>query len=263
MEYFVPERKVDDMQKYRRKKIIMAVSVAVVSAVLIILSVCSAGHAGIMSSGEEKAVKQEQSASGTGEITGIKTELENVAAAVSRSPGAIVPKREMQLGSTQTELEGATARTVWNPPEDEPGAIFTRPTENESEAKAHVHAYGLSGTSTVEHPAVTEQLWVEDSPAWDEVVREGYHVSVVTCHECGAQFPAVLQAEALEAWGDHIDAVHDGDGGYDMAASYDVPAEVCHHDATGHYVTHTVTAEWTEYIDTYRCSCGDSYTKNR
>lgn len=263
MKYFMPERTVDDMQKDRRKKIIMAVSAAVVSAAVIILSVCSAGQAEVRISGEAGTVKQEQSASGTEEITEIKTERETVAADISGSLGAIVSKRDIQQGSMQTEPEGVTAQTIWNPPENEPGAIFTRPTENESETKSHVHAYGLSGTRTVEHPAVTEQLWVEDSPAWDEVTSEGYHVSVVTCHECGAQFPATLQADALEAWGDHIDAVHDGDGGYDMAASYDVPAEVCHHDATGHYVTRTVIAEWTEYIDTYRCFCGDSYTKNR
>jgi len=106
-------------------------------------------------------------------------------------------------------------------------------------------------------------VWVEDSPAWDEVIRDGYHVCVVTCHECGAQFSDPGQANALEAWGDHIDAVHDGDGGYDMAASYDVPAEVIHHDASGHIEIRTVTAAWTEYIDTYRCSCGDTYTQTR
>ena len=252
------------MQKDRRKKIIMAVSVAVVSAVLIILSVCSAGHAGIMSSGEEKAVKQEQSASGPEDKTENKTERETVAADVSRSSNAAVPKQEMQHGSLQAEPEGATARTVWNPPEEDGHQeVWTSPTETDPETTAHVHAYGLSGTRTVEHQAVTEQVWVEDSAAWDEVIRDGYHMSVVTCHECGAQFPAASQSDALEAWGDHIDAFHDGDGGYDMAASYDVPAEVCHHDAAGHYETRTVTEAWTEYIDTYRCSCGDSYTKNR
>ena len=134
---------------------------------------------------------------------------------------------------------------------------------SEPEPTAHVHSYELVDTQVVEHPAVTEQVWVEDSPAWDEVIRDGYHVCVVTCHECGARFEDPSQANALEAWGDHIDAVHDGDGGYNMAASYDVPAEVIHHEAAGHYETHTITAAWTEYIDTYRCSCGDAYTKAR
>ena len=260
----MPERKVADMQKYRRKKIIMAVSVAVVSAVLIILSVCSAGHEGIRAFGEEETVKQEQSASGPEDKTEIKTERETGAAGDPVTTGAVMPKQEIQQRSLQAEPEGATARTVWNPPEeDEHQEIRTRPPETDPETTAHVHAYDLSGTRTVEHPAVTEQVWVEDSAAWDEVIRDGYHVSVVTCHECGAQFPAASQADALEAWGDHIDAFHDGDGGYDMAASYDVPAEVCHHDAAGHYEPRTVTAAWTEYIDTYRCSCGDSYTKSR
>ena len=52
-------------------------------------------------------------------------------------------------------------------------------------------------------------------------------------------------------------------GGYDMAASYDVPAEILHHDASGHYETRVVTAAWTELIDTYTCPCGDTYTKSR
>lgn len=133
----------------------------------------------------------------------------------------------------------------------------------EAEPTAHVHSYELADTRTVEHPAVTEQVWVEDSPAWDEVIRDGYHVCVVTCHECGSQFADSSQANALEAWGDHIDAGHDGDGGYDMAASYDVPAEVVHHEAAGHYETRTISAAWTEYVDTYRCSCGDTYTQAR
>ena len=99
--------------------------------------------------------------------------------------------------------------------------------------------------------------------AWDEVIRSGYHMSVVTCHQCGAQFSDPAQANALEAWGDHIDAAHEGDGSYDMAASYDVPAETVHHEATGHYEQKIVSAAWTEYIDTYWCSCGDQYTKTR
>ena len=135
--------------------------------------------------------------------------------------------------------------------------------DEETETESHMHIYELANTRTVEHPAVTEQVWVEDSPAWDETIRAGYHVCVVTCHECGAQFSDLVQANALEAWGDHIDAAHDGDGGYDMAASYDVPAEVFHHDASGHIEIRTVTAAWTEYIDTYRCSCGDTYTQIR
>ena len=143
------------------------------------------------------------------------------------------------------------------------GTAGHQETRYEPEPTAHVHSYVLAGTQAVEHPAVTEQVWVEDSPAWDEVIRDGYHVCVVTCHECGARFEDPSQANALEAWGDHIDAVHDGDGGYDMAASYDVPAEVIHHEASGHYETRTITAAWTEYVDTYRCSCGDAYTQAR
>lgn len=153
------------------------------------------------------------------------------------------------------ETESTPARDAAEHPETQ--------LRSEPEPTAHVHYYDLADTRTVEHPAVTEQVWVVDSQAWDEVVRDGYHVCVVTCHECGAQFKDTSQANALEAWGDHTDEAHDGDGGYDMAASYDVPPETVHHDASGHYETRTITAGWTEYIDTYRCHCGDSYTVTR
>ena len=263
MKYLVAERTVDDMQKDSRKKIIVAVTV-VVSTALIILSVCSADSAGVRVSGTTEQVKQGQSVPAAKETAEKRTERGTDAAGDPRATGAVMPKQGIQQESRQTEPEGVAVQSVWSPPEEnEHRESQTRPPETDSETTVHVHAYSLSGTRTVEHPAVTEQVWVEDSPAWDEVIREGYHVSVVTCHECGAQFPATSQVDALEAWGDHIDAFHDGDGGYDMAASYDVPAEVCHHDAAGHYETRTVTAAWTEYIDTYRCSCGDSYTKTR
>ncbi len=135
--------------------------------------------------------------------------------------------------------------------------------ESKQETKSHKHSYQLVDTKKTDHPAVTKQVWVEDNAAWDEVIRSGYHMSVVTCHQCGAQFSDPAQANALEAWGDHIDAAHEGDGSYDMAASYDVPAETVHHEATGHYEQKIVSAAWTEYIDTYWCSCGDQYTKTR
>ena len=158
-------------------------------------------------------------------------------------------------------------------PETEPGTRTagrtdvrtetTGTTEEVPETTAHVHRYVLAGTEKTEHPAVTEQVWVEDAAAWDEVIRPGYHMSVVTCHECGMKFSDPSQGRALEAWGNHIDEAHDGDGGYDMASSYDVPPETVHHDAAGHYEIRTIRAAWTEYTDTYLCSCGDRYTAVR
>ena len=170
----------------------------------------------------------------------------------------------MEPALTDKGEGGSSGSWIPQPQADlEDRAYRTEPETETARPEKHVHTYVITGTGKVEHPAVTEQVWVEDSAAWDEIIHAGYHVSVVTCHECGAQFSDPYQANALEAWGNHIDAVHDGDGGYDMAASYDVPAEILHHDASGHYETRMVTAAWTELIDTYSCSCGASYTKSR
>lgn len=175
-------------------------------------------------------------------------------------------KPEEVLPSQNTECmeqEETSVHSETRQPKAGGAAVPDREAIAQPAQEVHLHSFALSGTRKVEHPAVTKQVWVEDSAAWDEVVRAGYHVSVVTCHECGAKFSDPAQANALEAWGDHIDAAHNGDGGYDMAASYDVPAEIKHHEAKGHYETQTVTAAWCEYIDTYRCPCGEQYTKTR
>lgn len=255
-------------KKNRGKRIIMAVTVAAVLAVVVILLVCGGSNVGANAPGNKKTAEQEQTTSGTKEK---KTEKGNLPGKVPKSPGAVVSQAGADQDSFPVGVVGEESRqesdrqwSTQQPPVSTGNQIYRQESQTGATQPAeHVHAYVVTGTRKVEHPAVTEQVWVEDSAAWDEIIRAGYHVSVVTCHECGAQFSDPYQANALEAWGNHIDAAHDGDGGYDMAASYDVPAEILHHDASGHYETRTVTAAWTELIDTYTCPCGDTYTKSR
>ena len=271
-----------NMDKRRKKIIIGAVALAtVIILAAILFATCGKNKAGAIPETEETT--QEASASETTRETEKEAEKETIPAKEKESRettfSRITDLHESfeESAAAQAETWGAvegTEETAGWQEWEETAERQTEPTTARQpdpvpettrlpETTAHVHSYVLEGTKTVEHPVVTEQVWVEDTPAWDEVIREGYHVSVVTCHECGAQFSGTPQAAALKAWGDHTDAVHDGDGGYDMAASYDVPAEIRHHDAVGHYETQTITAAWTEYIDTYRCSCGDSYTQTR
>ncbi len=263
------------MKKSRRKKIIIAAGILVAVLALGVALACSGSpsEGTVRIEGQEKIPERVTAEAGTeAAARSGSTEKERCTSV----PETTVHKETQRAGSTVIrvhEEHGETESTAVydyaghqeiesSSESGTAGHQETRP-RSEPETTAHVHSYVLESTRTVKHPDVTEQVWVEDSPAWDEVIRDGYHVCVVTCHECGAQFSDPAQANALEAWGDHIDAVHDGDGGYDMAASYDVPAEVIHHDASGHYETRTVTAAWTEYIDTYRCSCGDTYTQTR
>jgi len=234
----------------RRKKIIIGVCILTVIAVaVVLLMTCGVnGEKKAEAETETTTAEQEESTLGTLKETEKNTE---------RGTDPAETKEAESFSYSRITVHPVSPQNVWQPVLEE----TAKPTEPAS--AAHVHSYVLAGTKTVEHPAVTEQVWVEDSPAWDETIRAGYHMCVVTCHECGAQFSDPAQANALEAWGEHTDAVHDGDGGYDMAASYDVPPEVVHHDASGHMETRTVTDSWTEYIDTYRCSCGDTYTQTR
>jgi len=261
----------------RRKKIIIGVCILTVIAVaVVLLMTCGVnGEKKAEAETETTTAEQEESTLGTLKETEKNTERgtdpaeTKEAESFSYSRITVHPVSPQNTGNEDSRQSESTAQQetweqqgqqetpVWQPVPEE----TAKPTEPAS--AAHVHSYVLAGTKTVEHPAVTEQVWVEDSPAWDETIRAGYHMCVVTCHECGAQFSDPAQANALEAWGEHTDAVHDGDGGYDMAASYDVPPEVVHHDASGHMETRTVTDSWTEYIDTYRCSCGDTYTQTR
>ena len=256
----------EGMKKDRRKKLIIVFAAAAIILPLVILLILSSVQTGtaapqkqgtktVQKEGQQKANQKSDSTSvkKTETETEKKTEQKEVLPQSKKTEKMKEPIASVNSEKRQTSSESAPLTPVETKAE-----IQVQP-----ETKAHVHSYQLSGTKTVEHPAKTKQMWIEDQAAWDEVIRSGYHMSVVTCHQCGAQFTDPVQANALEAWGDHIDVMHEGDGSYDMAASYDVPAETVHHEATGHYEQKVITAAWTEYIDTYRCSCGDHYSKTR
>ncbi len=263
------------MKKNRRKKIIIAAGILAAALTLGVVLACngSPSEGTVRKAGQGKNRQEVTAEAGTEAAARSGSTEKEGRASVPETTVHVDPQKagntavRIQEDHGEPESTAMYDHTVHQEPESTSvsGTLGYQEIQprSEPETTVHVHSYALAGTRTVEHPAVTEQVWVEDSPAWDEVIRDGYHVCVVTCHECGAQFSDPVQANALEAWGDHIDAVHDGDGGYDMAASYDVPAEVIHHDASGHYETRTVTTAWTEYIDTYRCSCGDTYTQTR
>ena len=260
--------------KNRRKKVIITAGILAAVVSLGVMLACNGSPEGetVRKDGQEKLPETvvtkhatEEKRSGLTETERCIAEPETTVYKETKKGGMAVIRGHSAHGETENIAVGDYAAYQEEESTSASDTAVHQETQPQTEPMpiAHVHSYELADTRTVEHPAVTEQVWVVDSEAWDEVIRDGYHVCVVTCHECGAQFADTSQADALEAWGDHIDAAHDGDGGYDMAASYDVPPEVIHHDATGHYETRTVTAAWTEYIDTYRCSCGDSYTQTR
>ena len=114
---------------------------------------------------------------------------------------------------------------------------------------SHTHSW-QAVYKTVTHPAVTQEVWVEDSAAWDE---PQYAIHTV-CYTCWFDFTAAgysendVSAHARE----HALAGEDTARG-----GYEVQVGSIHHNATGHYETQTVSQAWTEQVfDHYECSCG-------
>lgn len=117
----------------------------------------------------------------------------------------------------------------------------TQPPQTQAPETQHTHTW-VAQTTTVHHDAVTEQVWVQDSAAWDEPV---YGTKVVC--GCGAIFDNDNQWEQ-----------HSIDGcpyGYSVQS---VQTGTVHHEATGHYETKVVQDAYDETVTTgYVCSgCG-------
>ena len=146
---------------------------------------------------------------------------------------------------------------------------------------AHTHNW-VAVTKTVHHDAVTNQVWKEDTAAWDEtvvtkaawdeqvLVSEAYDEPVYgwvgVCNACGHKFfdpnediDVHMHQGCWSSWHDewlqigttHHDAVYN-------TVHHDAETTVVHHDATGHYETVVTQAAWDETVTTgYKCSgCG-------
>ena len=122
-----------------------------------------------------------------------------------------------------------------------PPAPETEAPETEAPETQHTHNW-VAITEVIYHDAVTEQVWVQDTAAWDEDI----YTAQVVCG-CGATFTNDTQWEQ-----------HSIDGcpyGYSVRS---VKTGTIHHDAIGHYETKEVQAAYDETVTTgYKCSsCG-------
>ncbi len=112
----------------------------------------------------------------------------------------------------------------------------TKPPETQ-----HTHTW-VAQTTTVHHDAVTEQVWVQDSEAWDEAV---YSTKIVC--GCGAQFDSV---EGANGWEYH--SAFGCPYGYSVQS---VQTGTIRHEATGHYETKVIQQAYDETVTTgYVCS---------
>lgn len=105
--------------------------------------------------------------------------------------------------------------------------------------QAHTHTWVPVTSQQWHSNPVTTQVWVQDSPAWDEKQVETHYF----CNVCGD----VGKDRRHWTLGD----------GHSLSAR-DVVVGTVHHDATGHYESHTEDQGWYETVTTgYQCSyCG-------
>lgn len=130
----------------------------------------------------------------------------------------------------------------------------------------HTHSW-VPITETVHHDAVTKQVWIEDTAAWEEPVyiEEAIYdtETKVLCRYCNEEF------DTSEQWPNHSKAMIDQEdynhGSYSVVwhntfiGMNSVLVDKIHHDAVGHYETQTIKPAYDENITTgYKCSsCGE------
>lgn len=90
---------------------------------------------------------------------------------------------------------------------------------------------------------VANNVWVEDSPAWDEPVYD-YETHII-CNQCGTDFGSV------DAWGSHL--VRGGTCVSYRSEAQQVQTGTIHHEATGHYEDQ---GHYETVTTGYSCSCG-------
>ena len=141
------------------------------------------------------------------------------------------PEKQPEIKPSETQPPQTQAPET-QPPQTQ--APETQPPETQ-----HTHTW-VAQTTTVHHDAVTEQVWVQDSAAWDEDVYE-----TRTICSCGADITNNVM-------------LHYADGCTGSYSNQSIKTGSIHHDATGHYETKVIQQAYDETITTgYVCSgCG-------
>lgn len=152
---------------------------------------------------------------------------------VSKSDGSEVKEEAEAPASTEDKGTASTPAKTEKPASGNTGnGSGTKPAQ-----QAHTHNYNIPVTTVRHHDAVTQQVWVQDSAAWDEPVYGNRTI----CTTCGADLTGTDYA-----W-------HDC-GTWTVKQ---VQTGTIHHDATGHYENRVVQNAWDETVTTgYKCSCG-------
>ena len=119
-----------------------------------------------------------------------------------------------------------------------PKPAITDNTNNQTEEKVNPTVESTTEKEKIWHEPVYEQVWVVDTPAWDEDVVEYHDI----CNQCGCNI-------TTGGWVAHCKASADEEG-YEHCFSYstDVPVVVntIHHDEKGHYEQKLITEGYWE-----------------
>lgn len=121
------------------------------------------------------------------------------------------------------------------------GALFDAPQE---EPPAYGPSNPMQHDSALEEPEKRwvvdyKQVWVEDSPAWDEQVPVYSHVEESVCNVCGA---IITSNEA--AHGKNHMLAGEGSGHHTEYVDEIIGYDTLHHDAIGHWETVEDGGHW-------------------
>lgn len=153
--------------------------------------------------------------------------------AVKKSDGTEVKEDAETPASTKGKETADTTQKTEKPVSGNTGnGSGSKPAQ-----QAHTHNYNIPVTTVRHHDAVTQQVWVQDSAAWDEPIYGNRTI----CTTCGADLTGTDYA-----W-------HDC-GTWTVKQ---VQTGTVHHEGTGHYENRVVQNAWDETVTTgYKCSCG-------
>lgn len=128
------------------------------------------------------------------------------------------------------DSEGPSEEALFNAPQKEPSAYEpSNPTQHDSAPEEPEKRWVVD----------YKQVWVEDSPAWDEQIPVYSHVEESVCNVCGA----IITGNEAQHGKAHMMA---GEGSGHHTEFFDeiVGYDIIHHDAVGHWETIEDGGHW-------------------
>ena len=169
-----------------------------------------------------------------------------------------------ELTESVTEPESESEVESESVSESTVGTVASESSESEPEnsiatepSTEHQHTW-IPVTETVHHEAVyqtihheemTERVWIEDKPAWDETYENTYIVAIhAFCRGCGMDLNEAGMTDEEHDAHDLQHILNGEDSGYYEAPIYETVTETIHHEAEGHYEDRVVREAFDESV---------------